>query len=209
MYNFSDHVEDYDRVSEILLVSHTDREKCFVEIWVEKNDLWFAEVFEDIVTGRDGIRFIMGEQEVNFEINYFLSQLKKAVNKLHADFNYFFFEYLQRADHSMIAEIPSDRDNFRRWVYIHAGRKCSESSGFVFSDHRFAYGPVYWCMDVFDFDHATYDFKDYEKDEDCGVTQREYVERVETTDLDVFKIKLKKYSLNQDMFAYSNPDFPQ
>ena len=71
-------------------------------------------------------------------------------------------------------------------------RKCSISSGFTFPDHRFAHGPLYWCMDVFDFDHVTYDFKDYEKDEDCGIIQREYIERLQTMDLEEFK---KRFNL--------------
>jgi len=124
-------------------------------------------------------------------------------------FNDFFFEYLQNGTDGMFAEIPSNRKNFRRWVYIRVYRMCSVTNSFTLPDNRFAHGPLYWYMDVFDFDHITYDFKDYEKDEDCGVTQREYVERLQTTDLEEFKRKLEEYSLNQDMFTYDNPDFPQ
>ena len=124
-------------------------------------------------------------------------------------FNDFFFEYLQKGTDGMVAEIPSHRKNFRRWVYICVHRKCSITDGFTFPDNRFAHGPLYWFMDVFDFDHVTNDFKDYRKDEDCGITQRKYIERIRTTNLEEFKKKLEEYSLKQDMFTFGNPDFPQ
>jgi len=123
-------------------------------------------------------------------------------------FNDFFFEYLQRGD-AMFAEIPSKRKNFRRWAYVYVLRKSFIFRGFVSPVSQAAHGPPYWFMDIFDFDHVTYDFKDYEKDPDCGMTHREYIERLQTADLELFKRKLEEFSLNQDMFTYENWDFPQ
>ena len=120
-------------------------------------------------------------------------------------FNSFFFEYLENGE-GMEAEIPSPKQGMRRWVFIYVYCKCEESILPVSPNNRFAIGPLHWYFQVFDFDHNQYDFI---SDKYCGTTMREYVEEFVTTDLEEFKRKLEEYSLNQDMFSYHNPDFPQ
>jgi len=56
----------------------------------------------------------------------------------------------------MITEIPSPISTHRRWVDIGVNRNNSGSYVRGPALGKFAFGPFYWRIHVFEFDHITY-----------------------------------------------------
>ena len=86
MYNFSEHIKDYDQVSELLVVSYPQRDNCSIELWVAKagdNEIQLADIFYDGVNDCNIIKFIIDGQEINLEMNHLVTVLAEAAGKLH------------------------------------------------------------------------------------------------------------------------------
>ena len=121
-----------------------------------------------------------------------------------------FFDCIKQVGYAK-GEANSPNPKLRRWIELSVSRPNSMMDGELGEPlNRFAFGPFYWKLQIFDFDHNKHNMDDDEYDYDCdiGITERIFVCEMVTTELDDLVILLKKHAPNQDCFTKANFDYP-
>jgi hypothetical protein len=125
--------------------------------------------------------------------------------------NEYFFEEIKKTGHK-IAEIQCLRQCYRRWIVIRVTRRNRWNNMPCRVFDVDAIGPCYWQIEVFDFDHVTYNLHDekYMYDYDTAFDKREMFYELKTTDQEEFEREVMKFVTDWKVLGNLKryPDFP-